>query len=222
MYSPVMRLRSPRARGFPAHCRSAFTLVEVVLALGVAVFAMLPILALMPIGLQTLQDASNDTITATIAQEIRGELQQVSFNTPVVTGTPTELSVLLLCGTAVNGFPTLDNPSNPINSPSLFASGTAPGAIYYYTIAGVKLNNDLNYPALTSPPSNAYYRAIFTHQTFANPYLSATFNSTASANPTAEMITVYLQYPVTIGISGTASYQHTQVFSLLAAKQNSD
>lgn len=54
-----------------AHLRAfGFSLVEVVLALGVVGFAIVAILGMIPIGLNTGHDAQNDTRAAQIAQAI--------------------------------------------------------------------------------------------------------------------------------------------------------
>jgi len=209
VFFSIMRLASPGiARGFkqplppvtpPRHHRSnAFTLIEVVIALGIATFAMLPILALMPVGLQTLQNSSNDTVTAGIAQQIRGELQQVSFN-PQTSGTPTALTMSNLCGT-------LDGQYLP-------ASSQPPGFIYYYSLDGVQLN--VTNPLSTAPvPAGTYFSAVFTRQTATMPGTTGTYDGANAA----EMVTVYLSYPH----GAPQANQQKIVFSLLAAKQNSD
>lgn len=50
------------------------------MALGLVSFALASIMALLPIGLRTVQDSMGQTVRASIAQQIRGELQQISFN----------------------------------------------------------------------------------------------------------------------------------------------
>ena len=57
-----------------------FSLVEVLLALGVVTFAMIPVLGLMPIGLNTFRDSMNTTISSQIAQGVANELQQTDFD----------------------------------------------------------------------------------------------------------------------------------------------
>ena len=194
--------RPPSAFTSPHYRNQGFTLVEVVLALGVATFAMLPILALMPIGLQTLQDSSNETVTAGIAQQIRGELQQISFAVPATS--LNQLNMANLCGT-------LDGVYIP-------AISAAPGWTYYYTFDGIKINTD-SAPLMTSMPSNAYYTAVFTRQTAVIPATTATGASMAydTANA-AEKVTVYIRYPA----FAPQGNQKLTVFSMLAAKQNSD
>jgi len=60
-----------------------FSLIEVVMALGIVSFSMLAIMGVLPLGLSTLQDSVNQTATAIISQQIRSELQQVSFDSTV-------------------------------------------------------------------------------------------------------------------------------------------
>lgn len=52
--------------------RSAFTLIETALALGIVAFALVPVMGLLPIGLQTSRNASDLTISAQIAQRLAG------------------------------------------------------------------------------------------------------------------------------------------------------
>lgn len=59
--------------------RSGFSLVEVVIALGVMSFALLPLVALLPVGLRTAQDSMDTTVIASISQQVRGHLQQIPF-----------------------------------------------------------------------------------------------------------------------------------------------
>ena len=72
---------------------------------------------------------------------------------------------------------------------------------------------------MTSMPSNAYYTAVFTRQTAVVPATTGTTNTMAydSANA-AETVTVYLRYPA----FAPQANQKLTVFSMLAAKQNSD
>ncbi len=62
----------PRACGF--------SLVEIVLAIGITSFALIATLGLLPVGLNSLRESSTQTAVANISQYIRGELQQISFN----------------------------------------------------------------------------------------------------------------------------------------------
>lgn len=58
----------------------AFTLVETALALGIVAFALIPLLGLLPIGLQMSHSASDLTLSAQIAQRLAGMVQQSSYS----------------------------------------------------------------------------------------------------------------------------------------------
>jgi uncharacterized protein (TIGR02598 family) len=60
---------------------SAFSLVEVVLALGVVSFALLALVGTLPAGVKALQDSMSESARANTTQQIRAELEQVSFGT---------------------------------------------------------------------------------------------------------------------------------------------
>lgn len=71
---PIHRKSSPRRL-------KAFSLVEVVLAIGVVSFAMMAVLGTLPVGLKSSQQSRSQVATANIARQLQGELQQISFNT---------------------------------------------------------------------------------------------------------------------------------------------
>jgi uncharacterized protein (TIGR02598 family) len=58
---------------------SAFSLVEVVLALGVTSFALLSMVALIPLGLTEARQASDSTTEAQIVQFARNEIEMTPF-----------------------------------------------------------------------------------------------------------------------------------------------
>lgn len=57
-----------------------FTLTEVVLALGIISFAFVPLLGLLPLGLDTSRQAIDATIEAQIVQSLGGKAQQTDFS----------------------------------------------------------------------------------------------------------------------------------------------
>ncbi|PTY01479.1 hypothetical protein DB346_12055 [Verrucomicrobia bacterium LW23] len=59
--------------------RSAFSLVEIVIALGIVAFTFSTLLALLPVGLKTFKDAADTAIEAGIVQRTVNDLQQSSF-----------------------------------------------------------------------------------------------------------------------------------------------
>lgn len=85
-----------RLPGYPPQDAGAFSLVEVVLALGVVAFAIVAILGAFPAGLHTSRSSQNETRAAQIAQDILTSLAsqtQTSFTNCVInqSGTATAL-----------------------------------------------------------------------------------------------------------------------------------
>lgn len=61
--------------------RRAFSLVEVVLALGVVSFAVLTLLALIPNGMGNFQKAQTNNVETQIVQQVNNELQNAPYST---------------------------------------------------------------------------------------------------------------------------------------------
>ena len=59
--------------------RSAFSLVEVVIALGVVSFAVITLLALIPTGLSGFQQAQTSSVETQIVQQLNTELQNTPY-----------------------------------------------------------------------------------------------------------------------------------------------
>lgn len=57
----------------------AFSLIEVVLALGIVSFAMMAVVGTLPVGLRSSQQSRSQIAAANIARQIQGDLQQISF-----------------------------------------------------------------------------------------------------------------------------------------------
>ena len=60
--------------------RAGFTLVETALALGIVAFALVPLIGLLPIGMQASRHASDLTIASQIAQRLSGMVAQDNFS----------------------------------------------------------------------------------------------------------------------------------------------
>jgi len=69
-----------RFRNICPKSKQAFSLIEVVLAIGITSFALLATIGLLPVGLNTLRESNTQTAVANISHQIRGELQQISFD----------------------------------------------------------------------------------------------------------------------------------------------
>ena len=65
----------------PRRKAGAFSLVEVTLALGIVAFAVIPILGLLPVGLDSFSSSMDRSIKSQISQRIITDLQQTDFDT---------------------------------------------------------------------------------------------------------------------------------------------
>jgi uncharacterized protein (TIGR02598 family) len=144
--------------------KMAFTLIEVVMAMAVVSFALLAITGLLPIGLQTMRDSQNDQATGTIANQIRGDLQQIAFTTDP--NNPNPQVVLSSLASSTNYYTVEGLKTN---------SATTAAQVYYratfaITNAGV---NGLGFGGTTTVPNNAaavtvtlgYPAPAYTHKT---------------------------------------------------------
>src|SRR3954464_1029271 len=67
------------SRAFRSSKQGAFSLIEVVLAVGVVAFAFVAILGLIPAGMSQFRQAIDTSVCAQIAQRIINEAQQTDF-----------------------------------------------------------------------------------------------------------------------------------------------
>ena len=74
-----MHINSPSANRAPKVRACGFSLIEVTIAMGILSFALVTMLGLMPVGLNTLRGAADATTTAQIVQRISGEARLTSF-----------------------------------------------------------------------------------------------------------------------------------------------
>ena len=86
-FTPAADGMLPHQNRGASRSRRAFSLIEVVLALGVTSFALLGMAALLPIGLSTTRQASNRTTEADLVQYVRNELELTSFTNLTVWST---------------------------------------------------------------------------------------------------------------------------------------
>lgn len=64
--------------------RAAFSLVEVCLAVAVVAIGLLAVIGLFPQGLQSARDAADNTMSATIVQDLLSQLRGGTFNNVVI------------------------------------------------------------------------------------------------------------------------------------------
>ncbi|MFZ0915524.1 MAG: Verru_Chthon cassette protein B [Candidatus Udaeobacter sp.] len=131
--SAVIRLRSTTAREVDHRCGSraaAFSLIEVVLALGVAAFCLIAVLGLLPVGVQTTRNASSQTAVSNIIATVMSDLR----TTPKAATASPEFAITF------NAEKTLFFDSSGKASPSLSADSryrlnvtwnTAPTGLHY-------------------------------------------------------------------------------------------
>jgi uncharacterized protein (TIGR02598 family) len=67
-------------RKHPQRFSRGFSLVEVVIAMGIVVFAFIPLLGLIPMGLNTSRQAVDTTVEAQIVQQMTSQVQQTAFS----------------------------------------------------------------------------------------------------------------------------------------------
>lgn len=71
---------SPVAKALKPCSRAAFSLVDVVLALGICSFALMAIVGMIPVGLSTFRDAMNTTAQSQIVQSLASEVLLTDSN----------------------------------------------------------------------------------------------------------------------------------------------
>jgi uncharacterized protein (TIGR02598 family) len=85
--SPDNGLGDPKPPGGSlAGRRHAFSLIEVVIALGIFAFAIVPIIGLLGSGMGTLKDSMSDTVRSDIARRVVGEYQRMPYSN-LISGT---------------------------------------------------------------------------------------------------------------------------------------
>jgi len=68
-----------KGRGFGSWQTEGFSLVEVVLAIGIISFGLISMMGLLPSGLQAFRSSMERTVSAQVAQAIMGEAKQKDF-----------------------------------------------------------------------------------------------------------------------------------------------
>ena len=79
--SLFLQIRQTRKRG-------GFSLVEVTLAIGIMACAILPLVAMLPIGLRLHRQAIDSTVTSQIVSRVTHEVQQTDFSTLTALAAP--------------------------------------------------------------------------------------------------------------------------------------
>lgn len=77
-------------RRLHARTSEAFSLIEVALAIAITGFAVVSLVTLLPIGLQTFRQAMDTAVSAQIAQRVVSDVQETDFDTLVSDALPEE------------------------------------------------------------------------------------------------------------------------------------
>ncbi len=80
MSNDVQRLEIGQSRIFYPRFSCAFSLVEVVLALGIATFAILAIIALLPVGIKSTKDSLDETGALNVLSEVIADRRATPFS----------------------------------------------------------------------------------------------------------------------------------------------
>jgi uncharacterized protein (TIGR02598 family) len=134
--------------------RGGFSLIEVALALGIVSFALIPVMSMLPVGLATIQGSMNQTVTTSIAQQLRGELQEASFSSlQTLTTTPYYYTV--------EGIATVSSDPNAYYKVTFAVSNTTipGGGSFDNTNAAQTVTVTANYPQ--SAPTTSQKSSVF-------------------------------------------------------------
>jgi uncharacterized protein (TIGR02598 family) len=136
-----MNRRQPR--------RTAFSLVEVVIAIALIAFLVSIIIAFLPLALESLRDSSSNTLVVSMANTVVNDLKGQYFYTPTATSylasttdvstgaQPSPLTQTYFFDSA--GTPVMSNGTNV----TVLATATADGGIYQCTVTQVGDMNSL-------------------------------------------------------------------------------
>jgi len=135
-----LQLFGPRPR------RAAFTLVEVVLAIGIAVFAVLGIFALTQGGLRTFRDSLNESVGVSIGQEMLSQYALADFKN--IAGTPATTNYY-------------DNRGQSVDSPTNGAAYRSVAEIIPAASLGLSTNNLVKLRIKITNPNQPFWSKTF-------------------------------------------------------------
>jgi uncharacterized protein (TIGR02598 family) len=166
-HEPPSKARAPLVlRGSGARLSSGFSLVEVVLAVGVIAFAFVAILGLIPAGLQQYRISIDNSVCTQIAQRVIMDCQQADFNTLTDSahtgGTVNYIRTPTLADTAsaASGSPGpcmryFDESGNEIKPVGRDPTSNELTAVVYYVNTRVAITTNMPKPSSSSPVSSA-------------------------------------------------------------------
>lgn len=150
------------------HSQKGFSLIEIVLAIGIIAFAIVAIMGMFPVALRSAQESQRETRAALIAQDIYSNIGSINgTNRTIPLGTNAYVSINLATTNSVS--------INYDQDGTILGSGTAGGAIFRADIsvspdspiAGLsRVQTIVSSPA--TAPTNSYSRSAFTFITLFN------------------------------------------------------
>jgi uncharacterized protein (TIGR02598 family) len=154
-----------------SYSHKAFSLIEVTLSLAIVAFALLSIMALMPVGLKMMSDSSQGEVMANIITQLRGQFQQLPFTADANVG---DTTTVLTLNTQTNWY--------DVAGDFLTNANTAPASAYYkVTFSPGPLTNAGN---------------VGTDPTHATSFVNG--DTTGIATNNAMAINVLLTYPTSL------------------------
>ncbi len=163
--SPPVTLRAVTTSGSAAFFRrlcgnNAFSLVEVVLALGIFAFAVLSIVGVLSVGLNSVSTSNNSFAIANITRSLRANYQSMAYSTAVPAASPSSSpSPVYFTGAGYRTDPT--TPQN-VNDPVFYTvvctpttTNTAPGSLINSQNAAV-VAVKISYPYPSSAQTNTF------------------------------------------------------------------
>ncbi|MGD0650814.1 MAG: hypothetical protein ABSA97_06705 [Verrucomicrobiia bacterium] len=118
-----------RARPTNDRATAAFSLIEVALAVAVIAIGLLAVIGLFPQGLQSARDAADNTLSATIVQNLFGQLRNGDFTINICTD-PSDLGYPIHCASPVPLNLSIPNPT---------------GILFYFDQEGLLTNGPAYY-----------------------------------------------------------------------------
>ncbi len=156
------RIRRSELRTLRLGC--GFSLVEVVMAIGIVSFSMMTILALLPVGLTSLKDATDRDGITQITQQLRSDLDQIPFSSTTasvvtITSLPGETSYYARNGTLLTSAAGAYFKAN-----FAVASPAFPGVTSSIASTSQTVTVTLSYPFNAAVPKTKVFSLLITKQ----------------------------------------------------------
>lgn len=179
---------------FPRRGRSAFSLVEVTLALGIVAFALVAIFGLLSVGVNAARDSGDDMRIGFIMQDVAARVRAESSSL-ALTADPTKMDLTwsAVYGTQLS-YTVLGNTTLPVDGTGQpQASATA-----YYTVDGLLVKQS----TAMAPTANYYKAAIYIQHLGAYPFPTPSTSDPATTGYPFLAVTVKVGWPTDHAVNG--------------------